>query len=203
MMKSDNKKRCVSIYTSIHPKKGLTPSLHAVTSLRFCPSVNVYNPILRQNILTTHASGIQSPSTSAFGMKSQKPLLSRLIANEAVSGYSIPPHVEIVSVFFLHQPGSPPFGALVAGVVSFEGRPLNNSIVELIVTADAASQISLDIFRAREKEFSLSMNLAEADSRFALCLRGIWLFFPVGILYQLVEPLSLLLESIICNGGFS
>ena len=40
---------------------------------------------------------------------------------EAVSGYSIPPHVNIVSVFFLRQPGRPPFGALVAGVVSFEG----------------------------------------------------------------------------------
>lgn len=187
-------------YTS---QKRLTPLLHAVTSLRPCPPMNVYNPILRQNILTTHASGIRSPSTSASGVEPQKLLLSRLIANETASGYSIPPHVDIVSVFFLHQPGSPPFGALVAGVVSFEGRPLNSSVVELIVTADAASQSFVDILRAREEEFPLPIDLIGAGSRFALCLRRIWVFFPIGLLCQLVEPFGLLVESIICNGGFA
>lgn len=173
--------------------------------------MNVCNPILRQNILTTHAFAIRWPSTLASGVEPQKLPLSLLILNEAVSGYSIPPHVDIVSVFFLHQPGSPPFGALVVVVVSGEVRPPKTLLVELIFTADADSQanIPLDILRAREEEFPSPMDYTGAATwvvrvLFLIGLRVIfWVGLLVGLLYQLVEPLGLLVESIIPNGGFA
>ena len=96
------------IYHKYTSQKRLTPSRHAVTSLRPCPPVNLYNLILRQNILTTHASGIRSPSTSASGVEPQKPLLSRLIAYWSRKWIFYPPSCQHRLRVFPAPTGSPP-----------------------------------------------------------------------------------------------